>query len=86
MYVEISSYMWKMFCSNAVMLLSSRFTISLVLNGEAVNAWKRVNCTTAKFNLFNVRVPQSIVLCKQNRDNQPIIVGGLDLHGGRMYN
>ncbi|XP_070689066.1 interleukin-23 receptor [Pempheris klunzingeri] len=59
-----------------------RFTISLELNGETVEAWKRVNCTMLMFKLLNVRVPQSIVLCKQERDQVTKIVHGLDLHGG----
>lgn len=63
----------------------SRFQISLELNRETVNSWKRVNCTTAIFNLFNVRMPQSSVLCKRKTDQVSQIVNGLDLRGGRTY-
>lgn len=56
--------------------------MSLELNGGTVNSWKKVNCTTMIFSLFNVRMPRSIVRCKLKNDQQSKIVNGLDLHGG----
>ncbi|XP_054459001.1 interleukin-23 receptor [Anoplopoma fimbria] len=61
---------------------SQSSTISLAVNGHTVAPWKKVNCTTAIFRLFNVQIPQSIVLCKQKRDQLSRVVAGLDLHGG----
>ncbi|KAF3691117.1 Leukemia inhibitory factor receptor [Channa argus] len=55
--------------------------MSLELNGVTVNSWRKINCTTVKFNLPSVQMPQSIVLCKLQSD-QSKIVGGLDLYGG----
>lgn len=73
------------FCSDAVVLLIPRFKITLELNGEAVDDWKKVNCTTVMFNLPSVWMPKSIVLCKLKSNHLSQIVSGLDLHGGRMY-
>ncbi|XP_067368502.1 interleukin-23 receptor isoform X2 [Channa argus] len=59
----------------------TRLKMSLELNGVTVNSWRKINCTTVKFNLPSVQMPQSIVLCKLQSD-QSKIVGGLDLYGG----
>ncbi|XP_022614909.1 interleukin-23 receptor-like [Seriola dumerili] len=59
-----------------------RSTISLELNGEAVKAQKKFNCTVVMFNLPRVWVPQSQVVCKLKKDQLSFIVNGLDLHGG----
>ena len=72
-------------CSDAVVLLTSRFKLSLELNDEAVDDGREVNCTTVMFNLPTVRVPQSKVVCKLKSNHLSRIVNGLDLHGGRMY-
>ncbi|XP_037627239.1 interleukin-23 receptor isoform X1 [Sebastes umbrosus] len=56
--------------------------MSLELNSETVNSWKKVNCTTMIFSLFNVRMPRSIVHCKLKNDQLSKIVNGLDLRGG----
>ncbi|XP_044056758.1 interleukin-23 receptor isoform X2 [Siniperca chuatsi] len=58
------------------------FKISLELNGKIVAPWKKVNCTTMIFNLFNVKMPQSMVLCKRTKDQLTEIVNGQDLYGG----
>ncbi|XP_039985128.1 interleukin-23 receptor [Xiphias gladius] len=58
------------------------FKITLELNGEAVDDWKKVNCTTVMFNLPSVWMPKSIVLCKLKSNHLSQIVSGLDLHGG----
>ncbi|XP_026201236.1 interleukin-23 receptor isoform X2 [Anabas testudineus] len=60
----------------------SSFKISLELNGEIVKSWRKVNCTTVIFDLLNVQKPQSILLCKQEKDEHSLIVNGLDLRGG----
>ncbi|XP_038572256.1 interleukin-23 receptor isoform X3 [Micropterus salmoides] len=52
--------------------------ISLVLNNKPVAPGKRVNCTMMIFNLVNVRIPKSTVVCKLTMK----IVDGKDLHGG----
>ncbi|KAI3368933.1 hypothetical protein L3Q82_025904, partial [Scortum barcoo] len=72
----------KVYCHIAKCVPRSK--ISLDVNGKTVDSWTRVNCTTAIFNLFNVRVPRSIVLCKLKRDHDKMsqIVNGLDLFGG----
>ncbi|XP_032380964.1 interleukin-23 receptor isoform X2 [Etheostoma spectabile] len=58
------------------------FRISLELNGESVNSLERVNCTTMIFRLFNVRMPQSQLICKLKSVDRELPVNGLDLHGG----
>ncbi|XP_068558540.1 interleukin-23 receptor isoform X2 [Cebidichthys violaceus] len=58
------------------------FTISLELNGETVASRKKVNCTKTMFSLFNVRRPNSILLCKLKNNQLSKVVAGLDLHGG----
>ncbi|XP_034440070.1 interleukin-23 receptor isoform X2 [Hippoglossus hippoglossus] len=59
-----------------------RFKISLDLNNKTVKDWKEVNCSTVIFNLTNVRIPRSYVLCKLKSRHVTKIVSGLDLHGG----
>lgn len=66
------------------LLIACSFKISLELNGEIVKSWRKVNCTTVIFDLLNVQKPQSILLCKQEKDEHSLIVNGLDLRGGRM--
>lgn len=73
------------YSADAVMLLSYRSRIVLVLNGETVDHAKEVNSTTTMFHLINVRVPLSVVHCKLKRDSWNDIVAGADLQGGRMY-
>ncbi|XP_034737540.1 interleukin-23 receptor isoform X2 [Etheostoma cragini] len=58
------------------------FRISVELNGENVNSLERVNCTTMIFRLFNVRMPQSQLICKLKSVDRELTVNGLDLHGG----
>lgn len=65
--------------------MTSRKTIFLELNGEAVKAWKRLSCTTAMFYLPQVWRPQSEVICKLNLNQLDRIVSGSDLKGGCMY-
>ncbi|XP_068449140.1 interleukin-23 receptor [Clinocottus analis] len=62
--------------------LQQSFPISLELNGATVTAGKKVNSTTVKFSLFNVRKPRSIVRCKRMYEQVAEIVAGLDLRGG----
>ncbi|XP_070817484.1 interleukin-23 receptor [Chaetodon trifascialis] len=59
-----------------------RSKISLELNGQTIDPWKNVNCTTVMFKLVNVRTPLSIVRCKLHSDQLREIINGLDLHGG----
>ncbi|XP_029002020.1 interleukin-23 receptor isoform X2 [Betta splendens] len=56
--------------------------ISLHLNDEMVKSSRRINCTTAKFDLISVQKPQSTVICKLQTDQRSRIVSGLDLRGG----
>ncbi|XP_053285858.1 interleukin-23 receptor isoform X2 [Pleuronectes platessa] len=65
-----------------VHICEKRSKIILDLNNEAVKDWKEVNCSTAIFNLTNVRMPQSYMLCKLKNRHVTRIVSGLDLHGG----
>ncbi|XP_029285738.1 interleukin-23 receptor [Cottoperca gobio] len=58
------------------------FNMSLEVNGETVTSWKRDNCRTTIFSLFNVRTPLSVVHCKLKGAKLSTLVGGLDLHGG----
>uniref|UniRef100_UPI0037E73288 interleukin-23 receptor n=1 Tax=Semicossyphus pulcher TaxID=241346 RepID=UPI0037E73288 len=62
-----------------------RSKIFLVLqNNENVDPSERVNCTTAMFNLFNVRMPITTVLCKRDMKWKLENVNALDLHGGYL--
>ncbi|KAM7410256.1 hypothetical protein PAMA_001616 [Pampus argenteus] len=57
-----------------------RFRISLEVNGNIVDPWKRVNCTTMIFKLSNLLMPQTTVLCKVESDGLSRIVNGLNLN------
>uniref|UniRef100_UPI003AAF145B interleukin-23 receptor isoform X2 n=1 Tax=Centroberyx gerrardi TaxID=166262 RepID=UPI003AAF145B len=61
---------------------SFRFSLQLNVNGPTVRPEEKVNCTTVRFRLTNVRKPKTTVTCKQRAGGRTQTVCGLDLHGG----
>ncbi|XP_071392685.1 interleukin-23 receptor isoform X3 [Centroberyx affinis] len=61
---------------------SFRFSLQVNVNGPTVPPEEKVNCTTVRFRLTNVRKPKTTVTCKQRAGVQTQTVCGLDLHGG----
>ncbi|KAK0152869.1 Leukemia inhibitory factor receptor [Merluccius polli] len=60
-----------------ISLTQARLPLTLLVDGESVAPEKRINCTTARFRLTNVRRLKSIVKCVENK----LTVCGLVLHG-----
>ncbi|XP_041646836.1 interleukin-23 receptor [Cheilinus undulatus] len=59
-----------------------RSKIFLKHSGEILAPSQRINCTAAMFNLFNIQVPKSSLVCKLEFEDKVKNVNVLDLHGG----
>uniref|UniRef100_A0A8C5F5U8 Fibronectin type-III domain-containing protein n=1 Tax=Gadus morhua TaxID=8049 RepID=A0A8C5F5U8_GADMO len=61
---------------------SSSIHLILWLDKVTVEPEQRINCTTARFRLTNLRTPEPVVKCLMRMEGRSYAVTGLRLHGG----
>ncbi|XP_019904417.2 interleukin-23 receptor isoform X2 [Esox lucius] len=68
------------YCTTTMPHCNSRLFIEL--NGQEQIPVERLNCSTVRLRLTNLREPNSVLICKLERDGRFKTICGLDLHSG----